>query len=188
MVKLTLIEGLPKYDQVNEAKVLSDALKIMMKSLDGRRSRHLHIIDKTANSKTAFMKYLASDTDFLHVSCHGDRINQKTYLYITNGAYVSAEDIAQIDIKAKVIFLNACTTSRKDLAEAFLEAGTPRYRYFIAPHIEVPFDEAFIVSLLFYRKAFLRKLDIRSKKQVFKALEYVYNLKDIKTNYFLWER
>ena len=41
--RLTLVEGLPKYDGINEAQAISDALNIVKKSLDGRRSRHLNI-------------------------------------------------------------------------------------------------------------------------------------------------
>jgi hypothetical protein len=35
------------------------------------------------------------------------------------------------------------------MANAFLEAGNPKRRYYIAPRKDVPFDEAFIVALLF---------------------------------------
>jgi len=102
--------------------------------------------------------------------------------YITNGGKVTAEDIKNLNIKAKVIFLNACQVSRDDMANAFLNAGNPKRRYYIAPRKDVPFDETFIVALLFYKRALLDR-----RPKFFSALKYVYNLKDIKTNYWLWK-
>ena len=83
--------------------------------------------------------------------------------------------------------MNACLTSRKDIANAFFKAGVDNTLYFIAPHQEVSFDEAFLVSLLFYRKAFLQRTPLSDSKQIFKALEYAYKLKDINTKYWFWQ-
>lgn len=95
---------------------------------------------------------------------------------------ITAEDIEIRQVKSKVIFMNACQVSRRDLADAFFKAGKPQRRYYIAPRVDVTFNEAFLVALLFYKKAFLEK-----RPRLFSALKYVYNLKDVKTNYWLWE-
>jgi hypothetical protein len=187
MPKLTLVEGLPKYDGINEAQTIADALNIMKKGLDGRRSRHLNIRPIRANSKTEFTKGLERETDFLHVSSHGEKDEfDNTYLYVTNGGCIYPKDIEKLKIKAKVVFLNACLASREDMATAFLDANNPKYRFFIAPKKDVTFDEAFIASLLFYRNAFLKNIDIKSEQTVYQALKKVYKLGDIRTNYFFW--
>ena len=60
-------------------------------------------------------------------------------------------------------------------------------RYYIAPRVEVPFDEAFLVALLFYKKAFLDTTANQKHDRTFSALKYAFRLKDIKTNYWLYE-
>jgi hypothetical protein len=187
MPRLRLIEGLPKYEKIDEAKAIADALNIMKKGIDGRRSRHLKIFSTRANTKQEFLKHLKRDTEFLHISSHGDRDkNNNTFLYITKKARIYPEDIKDLDIKAKIIFLNACLTSKKDMAIAFLDAGNPKFRFFIAPKRVVPFDESFMISLLFYRNAFLHRINLNEELQVFKALQKVYSIQDIKTNYDFW--
>jgi hypothetical protein len=182
MRRLLLVEGLPKYEGINEAQVLADALYLMMKGYDKRRTKSLKITPHTATNKEDFLKWLERKTDFLHISSHGRVEKGRTTLYIMQGGKVTAEDIKNFRIKAKVIFVNACQASRKDLANAFFKAGNPKKRYFIAPRVDVPFDEAFLISLLFYKRAFLEK-----RPSLFNSLKYVYNLKDVKTNYWLWE-
>jgi hypothetical protein len=68
------------------------------------------------------------------------------------------------------------------MANAILKAGNPKRRYYITPRKDVPFDEAFIIALLFYKRAFLDR-----RPKLFSALKYVYNLKAIRTNYWLWK-
>ena len=188
MPKLTLIEGLPKYEGINEAKAIADVLKIMKRGLDPRQSKNLSIKAIRANSKEHFIKSLERTTDFLHISSHGDRDkNNKTYLYITNGGCIYPDEIRELKIKAKVIFLNACLASKRDMANAFLEANNSSFRFFIAPRKEVKFNEAFIVSLLFYRNAFLKPINIESKRAVFNALKRVNKLGDVKTHYSIWK-
>ena len=182
MRKLLLIEGIHKYERINEAQALANALRLMMKGYDGRRTRGLQIITHTAKNKEDFLKWLEHKTDFLHISSHGRVENDRTTLHITQGGKVTADNIEKLNIKAKVVFINACQASRKDLANAFFKAGNPKKRYFIAPRVDVPFDEAFLISLLFYKRAFLEK-----RPSLFNSLKYVCNLKDVKTNYWLCE-
>ena len=181
MLRLTLVEGLPKYEGINEAKALATALRIMKRGYDQRKVRNLGITARRAKDKEDFIQWLQRNTDFLHISSHGKFQRGHTVLDITQGGKVTAEDIEKLKIKAKVVFLNACQVSREDMADAFFKAGKPKCRYYIAPQEDVPFHEAFIVALLFYKRAFLEK-----RPKLFSALNYVYNLKDIKTKYWFW--
>jgi hypothetical protein len=182
MRRIVLLEGLPKYEGVNEAQALACALNLMVKGYDKRKAKGLKIVAHTANDKGDFLKWLECKTDFLHISSHGRVEKGRTTLYITQGGKVTADDIEKLDVKARVVFVNACQASHRDLADAFFKAGNPKKRYFIATRVDVPFDEAFLIALLFYKRAFLEK-----RPRLFDALKYVYNLKDVKTNYWLWE-
>jgi hypothetical protein len=187
VTRLILVEGLPKYDGIDEANAIADALNIMKKGLGDPKSKNLLINSIRANTKKEFIKALEKQTDFLHISSHGERDKANTtYLYVTNGGCIYPQDIEELRVKAKVVFLNACLTSRKDMANAFLNANDPEFRFFIAPRNEVTFDEAFLVSLLFYRNAFLNAINFQSGRAVFRALNKVYKLGDIKTKYSLW--
>jgi len=181
MLKLILVEGLPKYEGVNEAKALASALRVMKKGYDQRKVRNLRIIAHRAKDKDDFLQWLQRQTDFLHISSHGKVEKGRTTLYITQGGKVTAEDIENLQIKAKVIFINACQTSREDMANAFFKAGKPVCRHYIAPQKDAPFQEAFLTALLFYKRAFLEK-----RPKLFSALNYAYRLKDIKTKYWFW--
>jgi len=68
MRRLILIEGLPKYEGVNEAQALADALQLMMKGYDGRRTKSLKIMSHTATDKRDFLKWLERKTDLLHIT------------------------------------------------------------------------------------------------------------------------
>jgi hypothetical protein len=189
VTRLTLVEGLPKYDGIEEANAIAEALNIMKKGLGSDNSKKLYISSIRTHTKREFTKALERQTDFLHISSHGERDKDNTtYLYVTNGGCLYPQDIEDLSIKAKIVFLNACLASRKDMANAFLEANDPWFRFFIAPRNEVTFDEAFLVSLLFYRNAFLNSINLKSGRAVFKALNKVYKIGDIKTRYSLWRR
>jgi len=64
-MKLVLLEGLPKYEGINEAKTLKQGLKLMMKAYDQRRIRVKEIKEHTAETKQDFLNWLQKDTDFL---------------------------------------------------------------------------------------------------------------------------
>lgn len=184
MTRLVLIEGLPKYDQVNEADALANALDLMTRSYTKKRRDSLEIIPHTANSKSDFLDWLEQETCFLHISAHGGIQNGRSYLRLTSGGRVTADDIKNRDIKAKCIFLNACQTSRNDFAEAFFAANKHKRKMcFISTRARVPFDEAFLVALLFYKKAFVEK-----KSNLWCALKYTNSLKDIRSEYWFWPK
>jgi hypothetical protein len=119
LIRLVLVEGLPKYDRVNEANTLASALDLMTRAYSEKRRNSLKITPHTAGSKLDFLEWLEQDADFLHISAHGGIEKGHSYLNITSGGKVTAEDIVQRDIKAKCVFLNACQTSRNDFADAF---------------------------------------------------------------------
>jgi hypothetical protein len=48
MRRLLLIEGIHKYEKINEAQSLANALRLMMKGYDGRKTRGLKITTHTA--------------------------------------------------------------------------------------------------------------------------------------------
>ena len=183
---LTLVEGLPKYEGINEAYTISDSLNIMRKSIDERRARHLQIDPHTAENKDHFLNLLETKTDILHISSHGSSIAGKTVLEITNGGIVTAADIKGRKISARIIFVNACQASRTDMANAFIEKSKTEHRYFIAPFNEVGFDEAFVVALLFYWQVFLKGIPIDNSNKILKALEYAYKTKGVSTKYNFW--
>ncbi|MEM2970402.1 MAG: hypothetical protein QXR63_05660, partial [Candidatus Bathyarchaeia archaeon] len=99
MRRLLLVEGLPKYEGINEAQVLADALCLMMKGYDKRRTRSLKITPHTATNKEDFLNWLERKTDFLHISSHGRVEKGRTTLYIMQGGKVTAEDIKNLHIK-----------------------------------------------------------------------------------------
>jgi hypothetical protein len=184
MVKLVLIEGLRKYDYVDEARVLATALRLMTRAYTKRRSKSLRIIPHIAANKKDFLEWLEKDTDFLHISAHGGIEEGHSYLKITAGGKVTARDIENLDIKAKCLFLNACQTARDDMANAFFKANKHRKKmYFISTKARVPFDEAFLVALLFYKKAFVER-----KASLLWALKYTESLKDIQSEYWFWSK
>jgi len=183
-MKLVLVEGLPKYDGVNEANALASALELMTRAYIKRTRKSLRIKPHTAQDKQDFLYWLEKDTEFLHVSAHGVIKNGRTFLSITGGGQVASDDIEKLDIKAKCVFLNACQASRNDMASAFFKACRRRRQmYFISTRAKVPFDEAFLVALLFYKKAFVEK-----GSSLWRALKYTESLKDIKSEYWFWPK
>jgi hypothetical protein len=74
----------------------------MVKGYDKRKAKGLKIVVHTAKDKEDFLRWLECKTDFLHISSHGRVENGRTTLYITQGGKVTATDIKNLDVKAKV--------------------------------------------------------------------------------------
>lgn len=85
MIKLILLEGLPKYEGVNEAQALAYSLRLMTRAYGKTTQRSLGIKPHTATDKQDFTKWLGKDTDFLHISAHGGIKRHRSYLEITGG-------------------------------------------------------------------------------------------------------
>ena len=85
--------------------------------------------------------------DIIHISAHGSKEGQHD-VTIGNGSTwrVSAEEVSEVNHRAKLVFLNACVSNTKKMAEAF------NSDYFIAPSTEVRWDDAAIFSLMFYKR------------------------------------
>ncbi len=152
MPKLLLIEGLPEYDKVTEAKLIDETFSILKKGIDGRRARHVLTFFERPQTKEKFLSLLEDDYDYIHISAHGERLERgKGVIYVRNRGIVRAENIHELNIKAKVVFANACETYQKDLIDAFLASGNPKSRTYIAPKNTVYFDEAYLIALLFWK-------------------------------------
>jgi len=133
MPSLLLLEGLPKYEGVREARIIHYSLQVFKKSMDGRRARYLKLEFKQPNTKIEFLGLLESDVEYIRISAHGRKEDGKGRFFVKSKATIGSEDIHSLDIKACVLFLSACETWTDDLASAFLEASQARKRVYIAP-------------------------------------------------------
>lgn len=172
MKKLLIIESIPDRHKASEGEALRQALEIMKRTWDGRVVRHLNIVVRQAFTKKSFLNLLKEESDFLHISAHGD-INKtdkknRHVLKIGKGKIVTPEEIQKSKPRAKIIFVSACFAGYFDLASAFFDKK--KGGLYLAPMRNVPFDEAFLVALQFHRGAFLEK----SKR---KAMIYIKDLK-----------
>jgi hypothetical protein len=193
MPTLVLVGGMPRYQQVNEVEALMKALKLMKQSWGANIARSLHIKLHVAEDKEDFLRWLEKQTDFLHISCHGESRNGVTELYVMRAGTVSLQEIEGRNIQAKVVFINACQASRKKLAEAFLvTAGKRRHMYLVAPFNDVYFDEAFLASLFFYKREFIERSSHLNqtveRKSLNQTVEYINNLLGTTTTYRIWEK
>jgi hypothetical protein len=98
--------------------------------------------------------------DIIHISAHGLKEGPRDAT-IGNGSTweVSAEEIDGLHHTAKLVFLNACVSDTKKMAEAF------NSDYFIAPSTEVRWDDAALFSLMFYKRYVVDGVSIKSAFQ-----------------------
>lgn len=178
MPTLNLVEGLAKKERASEAELIHRSFKLLKKGPDQRRTRHVKTRFVQPETKNEFLDAMQAECEYLHVSSHGERVEGGARIYVRNKGYVTAQDIQKLDIKAKVVFINACQAWSDDLRNAFAEAENSRPAYFIAPKNDVSFDEAYLIALLFYRGLILDKLPPN------KALKNAYNLPRITGSYF----
>lgn len=180
MPNLLFVEGLPQYENVNEAELLDQTFSVLKKGCDGRRARWLNTVFKQPATKDDFLSLLEGDYDYIHISAHGERTGKgKSVIYVRNRGIVTAKDIHKLKIKADVVFSNACETYEEDLIAAFLAAGTPKRRIFIAPKNCVNFDEAYIIALLFWKRLTL------DKRTPWRSLsQYAYKLPGFRANFW----
>lgn len=180
MPKLLLVEGLPQYDRVNEAKLIHETFGIVKKGYDGRRARYVTTSFHQPATKKDFLELLEEDYDYIHISAHGEKIcGGKGVIYVRNRGVIKAKDLLGLDIKAKVIFVNSCKAYIRDLKYAFLAAGSPKDRVYIAPKNDVYFDEAYLIALLFWKRIML------DKKDSWQSLaNYAYKLPGFRANFW----
>jgi hypothetical protein len=179
-----MIEGLPKYEGVSECKALYQSLLLFQREMDGRKLKR-PLSNKPPfriSSKNDFLNVLQdSQSEYVHISAHGDYEGGSTWIEFPKGK-VFSDEIADLRIPAKIIFVNACKTWRKDLVNAFLEASTRRKICCIAPKNEVGYADALLFALLFYKK-----LLVEGCKRIGVAFNYAYSLQGMKGNYrFRW--
>lgn len=155
MVRLRLVEGIPKYAGPSEAELIHKTVPILTRAYDQRRARYIKTSFAQPWTRDDFLAYLEKDCDYLHISAHGAKIDGHGEFYVRPNATIRARDISDLEIKATVVFLNACRTWSEDLKDAFLQAMDNNDACYIAPSNDVPFDEAYLVALLFYKSLLL---------------------------------
>lgn len=179
--RLLLIEGLPRYEGVSECRALYESLLLFQKDMDGRKLRRPLTSSPPFNvvTKSGFLALLEnSKSEYIHVSAHGDHEDGTTWIELPKGKVYSHE-IANLGVSAKVVFVSACKTWRKDLANAFLEAGSQRSMYYIAPKNPVSYSDALLFALLFYKKLLIERCE-----RIGIAFNYAYSLRGMKGNYW----
>ena len=179
--KLLLIEGLPRYEGVSECDALYESLLLFQKDIDRRKLRRPLSNSPPFNvgSKNEFLDLLQkTKSECIHISAHGDHKDSTTWIEMPKGK-VYSDEIASLKISAKVVFVNACKTWRKDLATAFIEARCRRKMYYIAPKNEVSYTDALLFALLFYKKLLIDRC-----KRIGMAFNYAYALREMKGNYW----
>lgn len=99
--------------------------------------------------KTEFLSKLNTNKkyDIIHISAHGSSKGSRD-ASVGNGSTWSAstEEISQTSHRAKLVFVNACVSSRKKMANAF------HSKFFLAPSTEVRWDDAALFSIMFYKR------------------------------------
>jgi len=179
--KLLLIEGLPKKENCSECMAIYQSMLIFQRGMDRRKLKRpltnrppFRIPDKS----TFLTKLQNARSEYIHISAHGDYKDGKTWIELPKGK-VYSDEIADIKISAKIVFVNACKTWRKDLVNAFSKATTRRKSYYIAPKNDVEYDDALLFALLLYKK-----LLIEGCKRIGVAFNYAYSLPGMKGNYW----
>lgn len=65
-------------------------------------------------------------------------------------ASVSAEEVADLPkTSTELVFLNACLSSYKDMAKAFLERGV---KWYLAPKTKIYWVNAALFAVMFYKR------------------------------------
>lgn len=169
MSKLLIIETINNRF-ASEGKTLEQALNLILDCMDQRKARHLEIEYFTAFTKSKFMDRLKHECEFLHISSHGTTDNglekgnrhvleigrkEERGQTIKNGRQVTPNEIKELEIKAKTVFVSACFSGHNDMANAFF--NDRRKGVYIGPCRRIDFEKAFLVALHFYRGAFLEK-------------------------------
>ena len=95
--------------------------------------------------------------DIIHISAHGSS-DGRGDAAIGNGStwWASSDEIAQTKHHAKLIFVNACVSSKKKVADAF------HSKYFLAPKSNVRWDDAAMFSLMFYKRYLVDGISMNS--------------------------
>jgi hypothetical protein len=139
--KLLIIEGIPKSEKLNESLVLSNFL---------RMTQPERVKARRVTSKTEFLNYLRRKTDlakfrYVHISAHGDPDNSRFEL---PSGFVSPEEFPVSCFKGKVVTISACSTSRVDFVDPFMDRTGAKH--VIAPIYDVAFIDAAVWYINFY--------------------------------------
>jgi hypothetical protein len=109
-------------------------------------------------SKKEFLRKLDTGKrcDIIHSSAHGGKEGN---VGLGNGStwLATPEEIEQTNHRARLVFASACLANRKTLADAFKGA-----KFFVAPQTEVPWINAAIFSIIFYKRYVADGVSLRS--------------------------
>ncbi len=186
MKRLLIIETI---NDLNEGKALKEALELMKKTWNGKTTKYLNIDLKEAYEKSTFLNYLKEETDYLHISAHGqwNKRKRKHVLKIGENIEITPDDIRKHKPKASNIFVNACRAGHFNLAKAFFDFDPKKKGFYVGPVGEPYYDGAFLVALQFHRGAFVEEFSQginKGKERVSKkAIRYVEELKSIPAEY-----
>jgi hypothetical protein len=84
MKRLLIIETIPDKNKAYEGNALKESLEAMKKSWDARTTKFLIIDIEKAFTKKRFFELLNEETDYLHISAHGERINRSNNFFFNN--------------------------------------------------------------------------------------------------------
>ncbi len=111
---------------------------------------------KEVHNFSSLKKYLTSRwPTIIHISAHGDTLKRHgrrgmDTAFVVGGWGVMAKHIDDMKgrISAEVIFLNACSTSFQDMAQAFISKGA---HHFCAPKVDIYWVDGAVYAASFYR-------------------------------------
>lgn len=160
MKRLLTIETINNPAGASEGRAIEQCLKLMLDYMNQRTARHLKIDPcQQAYTRSKFLKLLKEDVDYLHISAHGKRSaleigrKEKRGKIIQKGTDITPDEIRDAGVKAKYVFVSACSSGHEDLAEAFF--SDRRKGIYLGPCKKIDFEKALLVALNFYRGLFL---------------------------------
>ena len=169
MVKrhILILDCTPK-DEPSEGRLLKEFFNICKLYKPARASSLCYKI----NSKKGFLQKLNTGKryDIIHISAHG---GLKGKVGIGNGRtwLATPEEIKETNHKATLVFVNACLTNKRAIAEAF------KSRYFLAPATEVDWIKAALFSIMFYKRYIVDGVSLRN------AFEYARSRTQTRSDY-----
>jgi hypothetical protein len=143
--KLFVMECIPKIDDCREGQVLFDFLNMTLVV-----TNRGEVLEKDFSSKNEFLSYLRrkpniKGCNFIHLSGHGDPDSRSFQLPAGD---VHPEDFPKSCFKGRTVTFSACSLSRNDFMNDFLERTEAEA--VIVPMNDVAFDDAAIWYAYFY--------------------------------------
>lgn len=136
-------------EEPNETILLSEFFKMMQLKYPAK----IQFRETQIYTKKQFLDSLTDGwSNLIHISAHGDRSAKNTEIHVGDeNEPITATDINELDIKLSLrcVFVSACLTLYKDMADAFCSLETQNY---IAPKTDVDWIDAVLFSMTFYKR------------------------------------